>query len=109
MTRVRATDTSALPAAKRESDGHTHPMPLWARVLFVLVPLLFLITLTLTYIAVQWEARQRDVAILRELDRRTAERDAEAKDTRDALCRVLTIDLAGSRNAADLARQFDCL
>lgn len=115
MTRSRADDTSALPAAAREPDGHTHPMPRYVSVSLVV----FALAQLLTFGALRWEAqvrasqladeaRNRAVAIAEELDRRTAARDAESAETKDALCRILTIDLAGSPNAADLAEQYNC-
>ena len=104
---IRATDGSAVPALQRR------PRSLSKATRTVLV--VYGVCLLLTFAGLFWltievreEARERQQAIVRELDKRTAARQAQNAETRDALCGVLTVDLAGSVNAQALARQYDC-
>lgn len=105
--RIRATDTSAVPAQQRSPRSLSNK----TRALLVV----YGVCLLLTFAGLFWlalEDRQqnaeRDAAIVRELNRRTADRQAQNEAIRTALCGVLTVDLAGSANARELARQFDC-
>jgi hypothetical protein len=107
MDRIRETDTSPVPALQRRGAR----LPRHVRVILITMG----VCLAMTFAGMFWlmfqvrhETQERTATIVRELDKRTAIRDQETADTRRALCGLLLEEFPGSRNAAALAREFEC-
>lgn len=134
MTSRRSDDISDLPAASRETDGHTHPLPPGFRILlglygaFLLLALGGLFGLYLDVresaaadaIDAKVEAEQLAEQVKAELDKRTAERDLEQAmlqaeldrqraEVRQAVCLVIVSgDIGRSPGVVQLADRLGC-
>lgn len=104
MTRIRRDDTSALPAQARGSDGHSHPLPMYVRVTLVM----FALALAGAFASVVLLALSIEARIDAKIDRRTEIRDAQQVRTNELICRVLTVALVDSPEAAELADNLNC-